>query len=712
MRMANIPRAAALAMFRVHIENGLSVAVGVGLTGLLAGWALGFDAAVAASAGAVCVSISDQPDPLHQKPWILGWALTIAVFFTALTAFAQVWLPPYGFIVVAAFTGLWTGLISAYGKRALTLSMTGVLTMVYAMGRHFPAHGDALFYLELFTAGAIIYVLYAGAVAIVFDDRARRLLLAEAMRGFATYLRAKAALYNPDAEGPAAFRSLIDAHAALVDRLQAARDAVFSRSSHPVQKKRIDTLIALLDAFEAMLSSDADYELLRHSRRRDLKWRIHHFILRVADEVEGLTLALRSRYAHVPPHPHQREDAELTEAIRQANRDEPEGETIDHAYFVTANKLVLADCHVAGLALALDRDTNPSALASDLDLALFQQHPSYGLGVLIRQFDLGKPAMRFGIRLASAMTAGLVLTLIFPRFAHANWVLLTIALIMRANYSITRQRRWDRITGTLIGCAVAVALIPLAPPALLLAVIVLAIGLSHAYAGVKYRVTAVGASISSLLLLHFSAPLVHPQFFERVVDTLIGAGLSYAFSFLLPNWERNDLLRLVKNLLTADGIFADAALRRVHLRQSYRLARKRALDAVAQLSGAIRRLADEPNTNRRTLATLNELLGANYALASDLASMPVLMKAREADLDPVRADAGIAEMRNRVGDLLAGRLTPEREPKTERKNSMDAKEDFAMAVLAHRLAHIELTARKVARLAARPVITGEDEDAH
>ena len=557
----------------------------------------------------------------------------------------------------------------------------------------------------------MVYAFYAGAIALIFDDRARRLLLAEAMRGFATYLRAKAALYNPDTEGPAAFRSLIDAHTALVERLQAARDTIFSRRTHPVQRKRIDTLIVLLDAFETMLSSGADYELLRRSRRRDLKWRINNFILRIAEKVEGMTLALRSRYVRVPPHPHLTEDAALSEAIRLANRDEPEGEAIDHAYFVTANKLVLADSHIAGLARALDRGTPPSALANDLDLALFQQRAPHGVGVLIRQFDLDKPAMRFGIRLSLAMTAGLILTLIFPRFAHANWVLLTIALIMRANFSITRRRRWDRITGTLIGCAVAVMLIAVAPSALLLAGIVLAIGLSHAYAGVQYRITAVGASISSLLLLHFSAPLVHPQFFERVADTLIGAGLSYAFGFLLPNWERNDLPRLVKNLLAADGIYADAALRRVHLRQSYRLARKRTLDAVAQLSGAIRRLADEPKTNRRTLATLNELLGANYALASDLASMPVLMKARGSELDPARAEPELVDVRNRVADLLAGRLVPDADPMTERKYDMDAKDDFAMTVLAHRLAHIELTARKMARLAARPVIADEDEDA-
>ena len=89
------------------------------------------------------------------------------------------------------------------------------------------------------------------------------------------------------------------------------------------------------------------------------------------------------------------------------------------------------------------------------------------------------------------MTAGLALTLVFPRFAHANWVLLTIALIMRANYSVTSQRRWDRVTGTLIGCALAVSFINTLPAAVLLLFIVLAVGTSHAYGMVAYRVTAV-----------------------------------------------------------------------------------------------------------------------------------------------------------------------------------------------------------------------------
>jgi len=56
------PHSVACGVPRAYRER-LSVALGVGLTGLCVGGALGFDAAVAAATGAVCVSISDQPDP-------------------------------------------------------------------------------------------------------------------------------------------------------------------------------------------------------------------------------------------------------------------------------------------------------------------------------------------------------------------------------------------------------------------------------------------------------------------------------------------------------------------------------------------------------------------------------------------------------------------------------------------------------------------------
>src|SRR5471032_3017203 len=282
--MASFPRSVSLAVFRAHIENGLSVAIGVGLTGVTIGWALGFPAAIAAASGAVCTSICDRTDALRQKAWIMGFAFLSTVFFTGLSVFSRFSTP--AFIIATAFVGLWAGLISAYGKWVLSLAMTGVLAFVFAMGQKFAGPSDAADHLMLTVCGAMGYTTYAVLVAWLFDDRGRRLLLAEAMHAFADYLRAKAALYNPDSEGPGAFRALIDAHAVLADRLQAARDSLFARRSHPLQLKRIDTLVALLDAFEVVLSSDSDFELLRRSGRRDIKWRMNGLVGLMADEVE------------------------------------------------------------------------------------------------------------------------------------------------------------------------------------------------------------------------------------------------------------------------------------------------------------------------------------------------------------------------------------------------------------------------------------------
>jgi uncharacterized membrane protein YccC len=701
--MATLPHSVSLAVFRAHIENGLTVAIGVGLTGLTIGAAMGFPAAVAAATGAVCVSVSDRADPLRQKAWVMGFAFVGACLFTALSSFSH--FSTTAFIIAVAFTGLWTGLISAYGRWVLSLAMTCVLAFVFAMGEHFHTPSDAADHLMLFLCGAFGYMTYAVIVAWLFDDRVRRLLLAEAMRAFADYLRAKAALYNPDTEGPGAFRALIDAHATLADRLQAARDSLFARRSHRMQLKRIDTLIALLDAFETVLSADSDIEALRRSPQRDLMWRLNQFTHLMAEEIEHLVLALRDRHGRAVPVRHSEEAAQMVNAIAAARQAAPDDEML-RAFTSTANKLVLADSYVATLATALDDATEPSSLAAGLDLNAFRQDGPRGIGVLLRQFRWRAPAFRYGVRLSLAMTTGFALTLVFPRFAHANWVLLTIALIMRANYSVTRRRRWDRVAGTLIGCALAVTFINTLPPPVLLLFIVLAVGTSHAYGLVQYRITAIGASISSLLLLHFLDPLVHPQFFERIVDTLIGAGLSWAFSYLLPSWERDDLPLTVRNLLFADAGFADAALRLEHGRQRYRLARKTTLDAVAQLSGAIRRLADEPNTNRRALASLGELLGANYLLASDLSSMPVLVKLRAQELDAAGAEAAIAEARTRVVALLQpdAHSHDDDAPMPARKGMTELGSSVAMEVLYRRLNHIEHAARRVARLAARPAI--------
>ncbi len=92
--------------------------------------------------------------------------------------------------------------------------------------------------------------------------------------------------------------------------------------------------------------------------------------------------------------------------MRAENENAPEGDAVDYAFFATANKLALADANIASLAVTLDRAAKPSKLASDLDLNKFRQTVPAGTGILLRQFNLNMPAMRYAVRLGAGHGGG------------------------------------------------------------------------------------------------------------------------------------------------------------------------------------------------------------------------------------------------------------------------------------------------------------------
>jgi len=99
------------------------------------------------------------------------------------------------------------------------------------------------------------------------------------------------------------------------------------------------------------------------------------------------------------------------------------------------------------------------------------------------------------------------------------------------------------------------------------------------------------------------------------------------------------------------------------------------------------------------------LLGANYLLASDLSSMPVLVKLRSHELDGETAKEAIALTRQRVVAMLKPDSADHADLATPQRDSLAGLHaNAAMEVLARRLSHIEHSAQKVARLAARPAI--------
>ncbi|MGA7711347.1 MAG: FUSC family membrane protein [Rhizomicrobium sp.] len=697
-----IPRRLGGALFRIHIENGISVSLGMAVVGLATAVLFGRNMAILAATGALCASVVDQPGALAVKArmFALDIAGTTTLTILSILAAPSPWL--LGLLVAAmSFT---TGLISGYGRRAIGLGVGAVLSLLFGTAT-FVGTLPPLWHTAVFAAGGIAYASFALLMGMALDDRNRGMFLGEAVRAFAAYVEAKAELYNPRTRPRQALQSLIEAHAAFTERLQAARDMIFTGRRTPKRLRWMAALIALLDAFDMMLSSDADIETLRQSAHHHLMRRLRALVADIAEDTQELALALVTPGADVACSGHESQLQAIAEEIVRLEKahDEHNEPLAISAFRSTQHKLQQAVLHLKRLTDAVESRDAAKMPVPKLDLTAFVQRESMNPRLLLSQMTLSSPVMRYAIRLTLAMVSGYVLTIALPGVVHGGWVLLTTALIMRASYSLTKQRRNDRIVGTALGCLFAAILVHVLPRDWLFAPMIVTVGMAHAFATVAFTVTAFAASNTALLQLHFLAPETQAVFFERLIDTLIGAGLAWIFSFLLPSWEWRNIPKLIAAKVKADREYAALALSRQRNDQIYRLARKRSHDATANLATTVSRLVDEPRIDRRALVSLNELLGANYLLASDLASMRVLFRLRAKELEPEATEALLETARMNVALSLGAHEAKDAPlPRLSRRSLGDnIGGQNAMVSLRRRLIHIERTAERVSALAAK-----------
>ncbi|HEY7977068.1 MAG TPA: FUSC family membrane protein [Rhizomicrobium sp.] len=693
-----------LALFRLHIENGIAVAICMAVIGVGFDLAFGLSVTVLAYTGAVCASVVDQPSRFSIKPPIFAGTVLATGLISLLAALSGG--APIGLGLLVAALSFIAALISAYGRRALGVGVAAVLALVLGMSGQKDTVPVALEHAAIFVAGGAAYAVLALVMGALLDSRNRRVVLGEALRAFANYLRAKAEAFDPAETQKPSLRALIEANGVLAENLQIARDMIYAGRMTNRRLQYANALTSLVDCFEQILSSDADIEILRRSGHRHLLRRMRSLTADFANDIENLIVELAARrydIAAIDHHAQLRAIADEMARLAKTSPADAEEEIARAAFSSTHTKLVRAVAQLDRLASVIRRAEPLTDAKRVLNLAAFMQQETTSPRVLLAQFRISSPTMRYAIRLTLAMTAGYVITMLFPNYVHGGWILLTTALIMRANYSITRQRRNDRVLGTLLGCIVSAALIRFLPGQWPLAVVILSVGISHAFGVVNYRITALAASISALLLIHFMYPGTQPLFFERIVDTLIGAALATGFSFLLPSWERRNVPQLVNNLIKSDCAFAEQALTRAPVEQTYRLARRNALDSVSALSSAARRLLDEPGADKRALASLNELLSANYLFASDLASVRTALLARASELDTQSTDVVLSAARGIVLDTLAEdrQARAERPDHLRRRGLGELPDTAALPFLRRRLLHIERSARNVAALAAR-----------
>jgi uncharacterized membrane protein YccC len=147
-----------------------------------------------------------------------------------------------------------------------------------------------------------------------------------------------------------------------------------------------------------------------------------------------------------------------------------------------------------------------------------------------------RDALENGLRLAVCMGLASACVIALREPSHSYWLPLTVAVIVRPEYSSVFERTVNRVAGTMVGALIAAVILLVAPGAWFIAVgAALAIGFAVLSAPKLYGLAVVGITASALLSASIGTP--DPAFpLTRVLDTVLGALIAIVFGYLL--WPR------------------------------------------------------------------------------------------------------------------------------------------------------------------------------
>jgi uncharacterized membrane protein YccC len=619
-----------------YFYEGLRLTVSI-LAPVFAGAYLGhIELGVSAGLGALAVGIVDFAGPVHHRINGMTAAVITAACVTGITHL----LAPYTWftacwIVVAAFA---FSIITLFGNRASQLGTAALILLTIFTDEAQQATPWWLLTL-LVAGGGLFYFAFSLALYRIRPYKLAQQALGQCIAATARYFEVKAAFYGPSPELNKLNGDLATAHTEANTEQQNVRELLFKtrsivRESTQTGRALVLAFMELTDLHEAIISSHPNYTLLQT-----------HFEGSALLERTGLVL--------------QKIAGSLTEAAiaRQEGNTLPPDETLDTAMVdlqllfeqtrrqsLTARNLgtFVAMSHVietlAPLCLHTQRLRTYTAHPPSpryqrrLDYQRFVTPTRISLRLVFNNLGWQSNVLRFSVRMAVAMLSGYLLSLLMP-LGHAYWVLLTIAVILKPAYAITRKRNADRLWGTLAGAvAGAMLLMMVYNHSVLLGFLIAFMIASFSLWRHRYLLSVAFMTAFILLAFHLLRPgNYEPLILDRLADTALGSIIALLTTWLIPPlWERNQVQSLATAALVSVQRYLLIAVEPTAGNDTnnseYRLRRKNALVDVANLNDAFQRMATEPGTDPGMAAYWHQLVVALHALVANIAALKGLVQ--------------------------------------------------------------------------------------
>lgn len=613
--------------------------------------------ALIAALGAACVALIDQPGPLTSRIREMAGGIVLGALAVSTTGIASSH-PGWLLLVVVIQTFVFS-MFAVYGKRGSVIGLSClVLTVVTMHSELTPS--QVLNHTLVTVSGALTYILFSMAASRPLQVREEEQSLSVALFATADYVAARGEMYDQSTNIDDGYRTLIASQSRMTEQHQAARDMILRRMSRasversPRRQMVWNVFVDMVNMLDMLVGTHTDYTLLHRSLgQSDTLIFMRDALLKMANELERIALAVTREKRLMRRNSVKAELRALEydiEVMKRQGFAEREPETYALCVQILRRLRNVNRCverMLSQTSMPADAATlNPSQL--DTSLSDFLSRQSFRPGLLTSNLRLDSPPFRFALRVSLAVAIGLGLGLAIPAIGpHGYWIVLTIIIIMKPAFSLTKQRNTARLIGTLIGCVIAFVVLYLTQdPQILLAALVVSLITGFSFILLNYLVASVFNTVTVLILLHFVLPAASNLAGERAIDTVIGSIVALLCSYVLPWWEARSLPSLADAAIRANQTYLTAGIGQLEatgkLPQSdgngnnkaptnhdWALARRNMLVAFSNFAEAFYRMMGEPNSRQQHVAEFNNLLIQNHMLATEIATTILQLQATE-----------------------------------------------------------------------------------
>jgi uncharacterized membrane protein YccC len=589
----------------------------------------------------------------------IGFSMALGVFFNSLTNIAgSVKHRTYGmlFSVVLTFfatlamgyaaCSLWLLLpllalltfcisyLAVYGFRASLVALSGMFALVISFANEY-VQLSVLEYASLVGLGGLWYAILANLFHYFNPKMYVEELLSDAMDLTSAYLAIRGKLLIESNARTVLTQKLFELQATLTAKHETLRNIIFTRRKKSgfsnKMRRELLVFIELVDLLELAIATPIDYEELDRVFKKKSKeiLSLSVFIHELAEQFSQISKAI-VRSEKVVANPKIASLLkEIENTIRVMNKSNSKGIENDSVFMLTS---LLEYQRVQSEKLkSIERVLNTISLKNSLGSenrkgAPFLTASDYGIHKLKSNFTFQSSIFRHSLRLSVAMVVGFLIGELFS-FQNPYWILITLLVIMRPSYGLTKKRVKQRVLGTLIGAVFSLGIVYLTQDTFVFGVIaVVSLAVALSFVQLNYKTFAVFITIHIVFVyaLYSSDVLDAIQF--RIIDTLVGAVLATLSNlFLFPSWE----------YMTVDDLILEALkTQRVYLKEiygkyrdkgpttvAYKLSRKKAFLAMGALNTAFQRMTQEPKSRQKYFNELYKIVVLKNTFLSSLASL-------------------------------------------------------------------------------------------